>query len=617
MSAQYSQYWKSLSPGVRFGLLQGSVGKQHCLDLARLALEECNNPGQPSSQQLINFSRQMLLHAWEQTPLNGDLAASVLQLAQGQIQASLQKLLEAVAQNWKQPAPNDPLPGLVKRGDYERCRAHIQQKMQDQPENLYWQEQLWELCWHDNELAELKKIISSLYVSPALALLADYLEAKRLIAEFAGSCSSYQNLPDTALLEESLKRLQNPTNACREDNQDDNSFNMPLKWLAPAELAAHSLSLLGEQDESINLRKKILKHRPWHTSLALALSEQVRQRVTILPPPGRITVLLYSFNKASDLDATISALAPDAPRLFKIVALNNGSSDNTDCVLAAWQEKLGNELFNRVSLPVNVGAPAARNWLMTHEAVSESTFTIYLDDDALVNTTGKPGNLNWLDAFGASVAAYPEAAAYGLKIIDHAAPHLAQSVDLHVLPPEDFLQDATAVNSLANALENGGFNNCPAFSGYSLNRANSRSFSLQNLAQAAPDFGYFDYIRPCASVTGCCHMFRSKSLVAGGNFNLSFSPSQYDDLERDLRHAADGQFSAYTGLGGVYHLQRTGRGSRNRRMSPATFGTGLANHYKLFAHFNAERVFKIMQAQFKLLEEDLLGKLAMLEQPGN
>ena len=606
MNPGLAQYWKTLSPAIRVGLLQGSTGKEHCLNLARLALERHTSLSVAANPaEALNFPRSLLLSAWEQNPLNGDMANGVLRLAGNTLQPSLKGLLEQVAQNWRRPGQNDQLNVLLQRGDYERALAHIHSGMKNEPENLFWFEQLWELCWHENNLDGLKAVASKLFAAPALAPLGSYFEAQRLLAGFMSQCAK-SNPPSSEILENALNHLNAASPLCGENGME----SAPQTWLAHIELATHILKLLNRQEESINLKRRILKCRPWHASLALSLADQLERRAFAAPPPGKITLLLYSFNKAGDLNAAISALSPDACKLFKIVALDNGSSDNTLPMLKSWREKLGRELFDIISLPVNLGAPAARNWLITHEAVAASDFTIYLDDDALVNTKTGPGNQNWLEALGDSFSSYPDAAAHGLKILDYNAPYLTQSADLHVLPPEEFTQNAERLEALATALAANDFQACPPFSSYSLNRAHSQGFTIRNPAQAASNFGHFDYTRPCASVTGCCHMFKSKDLITGGGFNLSFSPSQYDDLERDLRHAAEGGFAAYSGESGVWHMQRTGRG---RKMSPAAFGTGLANRYKLSAHFNEERVFRIMASQLRILEKDLLMKFARLE----
>ncbi|MBQ4133810.1 MAG: glycosyltransferase, partial [Desulfovibrionaceae bacterium] len=378
-------------------------------------------------------------------------------------------------------------------------------------------------------------------------------------------------------------------------------------WLAPLMLKNHLLALLGEGAASREAGLAVLRARPWQISLGLKLYDQLFNQDTGKLPPGKTTLLLYTWNKADDLERTFSALAPGAGLLHKIVALNNGSSDHTAAVLASWSEKLANRL-EVISLPVNTGAPAARNWLRSSEAVSASDFAVFLDDDALLcgAETGR-----WLKAFGQAISAYPEAAAYGLKITDYASPHCCQSADLHVLCRENGQALLPAAKTAEMIISGEQLSDYPPGHSHSLNRAHERSFELVNPALGAADLGLFDYIRPCASVTGCCHLFRTEKLLTHGGFNLNFSPSQCDDAERDLRLAAEGHFACYSGLGNAWHLQRTGRG---RKMSPAAYGSSIANHYKLSAHFDQGRVLQIMRHQFKILEQDILRKFEALEQ---
>ncbi|GKT31009.1 glycosyltransferase, partial [Aduncisulcus paluster] len=82
----------------------------------------------------------------------------------------------------------------------------------------------------------------------------------------------------------------------------------------------------------------------------------------------------------------------------------------------------------RIDLPVNVGAAAARNWLMKEPQGMESDFAVYLDDDVEVEP-------DWISRFGAAVEAYPEAGVWGCKVLDYSVPSVMQSVDLHIIQP--------------------------------------------------------------------------------------------------------------------------------------------------------------------------------------
>jgi GT2 family glycosyltransferase len=80
-----------------------------------------------------------------------------------------------------------------------------------------------------------------------------------------------------------------------------------------------------------------------------------------------------------------------------------------------------------------------------------------------------------------------------------------------------------------------------------------RSLALSSLHHFDPDFGQFRYLRPCASVMGCCHLFRTETLERLGGFDLRFSPSQFDDVDHDLRLLAKGMPAVFQGHCTVGH----------------------------------------------------------------
>jgi hypothetical protein len=217
--------------------------------------------------------------------------------------------------------------------------------------------------------------------------------------------------------------------------------------------------------------------------------------------------------------------------------LNNGSTDATAAVLTAWQGRVGPERLERIELPVNVGAPAARNWLACLPGVRACRYAAYLDDDALPPP-------DWIGRLGAAVAAHPRAGVYGCKVVDAANHALIQNADLHIRP---------------------GAEPDPGQPGNGL--------ALSDLHLLEPDYGQFDYLRPCVSVTGCCHLFRTRVLADAGGFDLALSPSQFDDLEHDLRLNLKGLPAVYQGHLGVGHARRTGeQGKTSPRAAANAFG---------------------------------------------
>jgi GT2 family glycosyltransferase len=322
--------------------------------------------------------------------------------------------------------------------------------------------------------------------------------------------------------------------------------------------------------------------RPWDV-LALCRLHDVAtgfcDRLT--PLLGSVAVLLYSFNNAPLLDRALAALAETdwqyavdtgGPRLF---ALDNGSHDETAAVLASWRERLG-ERLRVVSLPVNVGAPAARNWLASLPEVRAADFVAYLDDDAFVPA-------DWLGLFGSAVVGYPEAGVWGGLIRGLDAPHFVQCADSHLFP---------------RAHRDDGF---------------GRAFDLAKPWLVTPDLGQFAVCRPCASVTGCCHLFRTSVLTSLGGFDIRFSPSQYDDLDHDLRLLLAGRVPVCQGHLAVIHAKATGLAGNP---GGAQYGSGYANQFKLHHKYDDAAVLQAAGAAFAALSEDAARKLARVNDLG-
>ncbi|MFP5258027.1 MAG: glycosyltransferase family 2 protein, partial [Acidobacteriota bacterium] len=87
----------------------------------------------------------------------------------------------------------------------------------------------------------------------------------------------------------------------------------------------------------------------------------------------------------------------------------------------------------------------------------------------------------------------------------------------------------------------------------------------------------------CASVSGCCHLFRGRALAGPAPFDLRFSPSQFDDLARDLTGFLAGRRAVYAGTLGVAHHQHAGPGQAR---SQAAVGQLLGARTKLDGLFS-------------------------------
>jgi GT2 family glycosyltransferase len=294
-------------------------------------------------------------------------------------------------------------------------------------------------------------------------------------------------------------------------------------------------------------------------------------------PAGRGVILLYSWNKAELLNATLSSLHASETGEADVIVLDNGSSDDTPAMLAGWEERFAPRL-SVVRLPCNIGAPAARNWLLSLPRIQDYDWIVFLDDDIALPP-------DWLRYFGAALLAYPERGVFGCRVVDHDRPHMIQCADFHLTPGDN------------PDKKPGGL---PDF---------VQRFSIATLhIQAAQDFGQFTYLRPCASVTGCCHLFRRASLFETGLFDIRYSPSQFDDFEHDLRHVMRGDMPVYQGHLRIPHLRRTG--SYGAGEDPQ-LANSWANMYKLQMSRPRETFDRIRAAGHAALLEDVLARADM------
>lgn len=398
-------------------------------------------------------------------------------------------------------------------------------------------------------------------------------------------------------------------------------------FTAPMEGLGHCLAALGQEDAAITLWRKVLRRRPWHTQLYLTLHDYMQGYHKPLPPSsplpvpssssqqGQAAALFYSWNKADDLNAALASLADGGgslpPGVALVACLNNGSTDATAEVMHRWQERWG-QRFLSVHLPVNVGAAAARNWLASLPEVRALPYAIYIDDDALLPT-------HWLGHLGRAMQVYPDAGVWGCRIADAHDPQHLQCGPLHLQPL--FCLDADAGGPLPGEPDAQGKDTHPDVA-FSPLLAEGQPFRLSYHLCAGLDHGAYNFLRPCASVAGCCHLFRTQDLVQQG-FCLNFSPSQHDDAHRDLLMLQQGRMACYTGFCTVRHSKRTGAGTgtsvgkeQRQSLSGAAYGNAVGNRYKLHGAFDVADIVAGVRHEYAELDRDFHQRAVWLEQSG-
>ncbi|MBG0775729.1 MAG: glycosyltransferase family 2 protein [Desulfovibrionaceae bacterium] len=349
-------------------------------------------------------------------------------------------------------------------------------------------------------------------------------------------------------------------------------------WWRAAALARLTLAR-GDADRAVALYAELWRAAPWHVNLALTLSTLLRAQgepASAAPHDAdEVCLLLYTWNKAGPLARALDHLRASRTGAARLVVLDNGSTDDTAALLAAERERRGPAM--RIErLPVNIGAPAARNWLLSLEEVRRCPWLAFLDDDILLPP-------DWLERLLGAARAHPGAGAVGCRVVGDRPPGALQAADFHLLAP--------------------GTRSRPPFADM------AEGLPVADTGLGARETSLFAYARPCLSVTGCCHLVGAAALERAGRFDLRFGPSQFDDLERDLRSALAGMPAFYEGRLAVPHMQHS---SLRQATDPARAGHVLGNKIKLEHLYDDAQKAELARIDHEAALTDLDARLAEL-----
>ncbi|MEG2173163.1 MAG: glycosyltransferase family A protein [Desulfovibrionaceae bacterium] len=315
---------------------------------------------------------------------------------------------------------------------------------------------------------------------------------------------------------------------------------------------------------------------PSHPNMILALHDLVFPLPNIPSTPKGLppALLLYSWNKVDVLAQTLQSLRASDMGGAPVFVLNNGSTDGTAELLHSLSTTWGDTL-HCVDVPVNIGAPAARNWLLSLPEVRQHDNIVFLDDDLLLDH-------HWLHHLQTVAAAHPKADTIGCRITGHEAPYTVQGADFFLLPPEQ------GDKSFVDIDEN---------------------LHLHCASMGTVDTVLSRYTRPCLSVSGCCHWIRMSSIAAYGDFDVRFSPSQFDDAERDMRSVLHGGTVLYCGQISIRHVQHSSlKQAHNRAKAAHIFG----NKLKLEFLYEAKKVTQLRTTTQAQACHDLIRKATRL-----
>lgn len=343
---------------------------------------------------------------------------------------------------------------------------------------------------------------------------------------------------------------------------DDHLFGA---WRA---YALAQLALRGGQEEQGTRQLfGLWQHMAWHPQLTLKLRTL---RAKTAPAPDDLSdtaVLLYSWNKADLLGDTLDSLAVCDLRGARVFVLDNGSTDHMAARIAKAAKLFPEGQFQSLTLPVNVGAPAARNWLLSLPEVRACTYAAFLDDDVIIPP-------NWLTHLR-SAAEQTRASVIGCRVTSAQSPRTVQSADYHLLPPTDSVK--TFVDYPEKVMV---FESC------------ANDF----------DLGLYTYARPATSVSGCCHLLSLESVRQCGDFDIRFTPTQFDDLERDLRLGCANMDIHYAGDLNIRHIQHS---SLAKAQSLKSIGHVFGNKIKLEGKYDLEQIRSLQSRMATRLETDL------------
>lgn len=306
--------------------------------------------------------------------------------------------------------------------------------------------------------------------------------------------------------------------------------------------AAEVFRARGDREAAIGCYERSLKLDSSQSAARFRLGELQHPSVkdASLPAKRSVAICLYSYNKDKVLGETLASLAASNIGGASVTVLLNGCADDSLAVAEQARALFPNNSYEIINLPVNIGAPAARNWLINRPETWAADYVAFLDDDVDVPA-------DWLEWYLTVAERDPGVGVVGCKVVFPGQPVLLQYLYRYV--------------SVANG-------------------------ELLKLSLAAPDCQYdngaYDFIRETRSAMGCLHLFRTAALRDAPTFDIRFSPSQVDDIDHDISMCLAGWKIMYCGLVACVHKQSSGLGVRSDRGDIARTGSVIGNDVKLF-----------------------------------
>ncbi len=316
----------------------------------------------------------------------------------------------------------------------------------------------------------------------------------------------------------------------------------PAKREVNLNFAAEMRRAMGDAADAIDCYERSLALDPSQSAARFRLGElrSPSEKDATLPAKRSTAICLYSYNKSNVLRETLESLAASNIGRASVTVLLNGCTDDSSAMAEQTRALFPNNPYEIITLPVNIGAPAARNWLIDRPESRAADYVAFLDDDVEVPR-------DWLEWFLTVAERDPAVGVVGCKVVFPGEPAMLQFLYRYVgVATPDLLKLSLP--------------------------APDRQF----------DNGTYDFIRETRSVMGCLHLFRAAALRDVPTFDIRFSPSQVDDMDHDLCLCLAGWKAMYCGLVSCVHKQSSGVGMRSDHGDIARVGNVIGNDIKLY-----------------------------------
>jgi GT2 family glycosyltransferase len=331
--------------------------------------------------------------------------------------------------------------------------------------------------------------------------------------------------------------------------------------------AADMHGLAGDAAQALALYHEALRQDPrlFPVRRRVAELESPRRPRPELLRERRTALCVYCWNKGPMLEQTLRALAASDTGNNPVFVLLNGCSDDSRARVDSVRPLFPDRQFHIVDLPINIGAPAARNWLINLPDVRICDHVAFMDDDVIMPK-------DWLVKYLTAMESDPKNAVVGCKVVFPSAGDEA--------PVLQYLYRSVSL-ALEGALK----------------------LSVTVPMRNARDTGLYSFTRSCLNVMGCLHLLRNSALREAGDFDIRFSPSQVDDIDHDLCTCLKGYTVVYCGTVTCEHHQRSGVGTNRTgaRLSKAALGSILGNDLKLnYKHMDNLETLKALAVKMQV-----------------